>query len=72
MKAKITTDEVEQVISYLEDAYNKGLSFHKSAYVSEVVHMPSKKVAKIFEQLRESKRIVIEKYGRRTWRVLPK
>ena len=69
MKHKISSDDVERVIDYLIEQYKKGISFHKSAYMEEALGIPSKRIAKILERVRESKRVVIEKYGKRTYQI---
>lgn len=67
MKHKISSDDVEKVIEYLIEKYKAGTSFHKSIYIERDLGIPSKRIAKILERVRESPRIVLTKYGKRTY-----
>ena len=67
MRHKISSDDVEKMIEYLLDKYQKGISFHKSVYIEQDLGIPSNRVAKILERIRESKRVLLLKYGKRTW-----
>ena len=69
MTKKITTDDVERIIDYLVDNYNKGLRFHKTHYMEQELGMPSNKIAKILEQIQKGKQILINKYARRVWEI---
>ena len=69
MTGKITTDDVERIIDYLVDNYNKGLRFHKTHYMEQELGMPSNKIAKILEQIQKGKQILINKYARRVWEI---
>ena len=69
MTRKISTDDVEMVIDYLVKHYNDGFRFHKTHYMEDELGMPSNKIAKIMEQIKESKRVALSMYARRTWRI---
>jgi hypothetical protein len=69
MTGKISTDDMERVIDYLVNSYNNGFRFHKTHYMEEELGMPSNKIAKIMEQIKESKKVILSMYARRTWRI---
>jgi hypothetical protein len=68
MTPKISTDDMERVLDYLVTSYNNGLHFHKTHYMEDKLSMPSKKIAKIMEKLQDSKKVIISKYSRKTWK----
>lgn len=67
MKHKISSDDVEKMIEYLITKYQAGVSFHKSIYIERDTGIPSKRVAKILERIRDEKRLLISRWGKRTW-----
>jgi hypothetical protein len=69
MKHKISSDDVEKVIEYLIEKYKAGISFHKSVYIERDLGVPSKRIAKILERIRDEKKVLVEKYGKRVWLV---
>jgi hypothetical protein len=69
VKHKISSDDVEKMIEYLLDKYQKGISFHKSVYIERDLGIPSKRIAKILERVKSSPKIVLAKYGKRTYEV---
>ena len=69
MRHKISSDDVEKMIEYLLDKYQKGISFHKSVYIEQDLGIPSNRVAKILERIRDGKQLIVSKYGKRTWAV---